>query len=132
MTNTKRCCRNLDLNYTIYGGRSKENFVGQMEMLETEAKNLDAKTIVWSEQIKNLLAAAKTSGNPVILQHPIFADFFEDCEIIIPNNVDYNFVLAVTESIADMYKDEDTRGENLNDNSKNITISALINAQTKR
>ncbi|CAJ0884315.1 16997_t:CDS:2, partial [Entrophospora sp. SA101] len=52
---------------------------------------------------------ANISGNPVILQHPIFGIFLEDCETITPNDVDCAFVLEATESMSNVFTNENER-----------------------
>ncbi|CAG8624137.1 10984_t:CDS:2 [Funneliformis caledonium] len=52
---------------------------------------------------------ANTSGNPITLQHLIFRTFLEDCETITPNDINYAFVLDVTESMSNVFTNKDER-----------------------
>ncbi|CAG8637288.1 2999_t:CDS:2, partial [Paraglomus occultum] len=75
---------------------------------------------------------ADASGNPVSLQHHIFATFLDACETITPEDVDYAFVGAAAESMSMVHANEDARERHSRRCIEITTISALTSTQTGR
>ena len=88
--------------------------ISEKRIKESEAPSSIAKPRNWtkgqgSDPIYLNHRPADAFGNPITLQHPVFATFIKDCEDITPNDVDYAFVLELVNSMSNVFEDEDAR-----------------------
>ncbi|CAJ0851336.1 8164_t:CDS:2, partial [Entrophospora sp. SA101] len=94
------------------------NLKREVEELKLEVKRLKKK-------LKSVKASA--SGNPITIYHPVFEMFVKDCQTAVPTQETYDHVVEVTESMSDVFHNEDLRTDEFHHllEKFNITVNRI-------
>ncbi|CAJ0751642.1 21494_t:CDS:2, partial [Entrophospora sp. SA101] len=70
---------------------------------------------------------ASASGNPITIYHPVFEMFVKDCQTAVPTQETYDHVVEVTESMSDVFHNEDLRTDEFHHllEKFNITVNRI-------